>query len=288
MRRGSRQVKSILNYIDGQFVRGKREFADVNPADGSIVAQVTEADEGLVDDAVQAARETLRGEWSRIGVRERAARLYRVADAIEARFDCFVAAEVADTGKPVTLASKLDVPRAAPTGAMVTIKCSPWHVEGRAFLLGDAAHAIVHFFGQGINCGFEDCTCLLELLDRHEADWERVFREFEEARKINADAIADLAVENFVEMRDRVADPRFLFGKKVELALEARFPRRFVPKYAMVTFHRVPYAIAMKRGQVQDRMLQELCDGIERVEDLDWSKADRLICGALTPLELVS
>jgi kynurenine 3-monooxygenase len=175
---------------------------------------------------------------------------------------------------------------ANPTGAMVTIKCSPWQVQGRSLLLGDAAHAIVPFFGQGINCGFEDCTCLLELLDRHGADWERVFTEFEKARKINTDAIADLAVENFVEMRDRVADPRFLLRKKVELALEARYPQLFVPKYAMVTFHRVPYATALKRGQVQDRMLSELCDPIERVEDLDWSKAEKLIRGELTPLEL--
>jgi aminomuconate-semialdehyde/2-hydroxymuconate-6-semialdehyde dehydrogenase len=113
MRRGSRQLKSILNYIDGQFVRGKREFADLNPADGSVIAQVTEADESLVDDAVGAARKALRGEWGRLGIRERAARLNRVADAIEARFDTFVAAEVADTGKPVALASRLDVPRAA-------------------------------------------------------------------------------------------------------------------------------------------------------------------------------
>ena len=127
-----------------------------------------------------------------------------------------------------------------------------------ALLLGDAAHAIVPFFGQGLNCGFEDCTVFLELLDRHGADWERVFAEFEHARKVNTDAIADLAVENFVEMRDRVADPHFLFRKKVELALEAKYPRLFVPKYAMVTFHRVPYSVALKRGQVQDRMLAEL------------------------------
>jgi aminomuconate-semialdehyde/2-hydroxymuconate-6-semialdehyde dehydrogenase len=106
-------VKSILNYVDGQFVHGKQEFADINPADGSVIAQVSEADQGLVDEAVRAARTAMRGDWGRLGVRERAARLYRVADAIEARFDCFVAAEVADTGKPVTLASKLDVPRAA-------------------------------------------------------------------------------------------------------------------------------------------------------------------------------
>jgi len=177
---------------------------------------------------------------------------------------------------------------ANPTGTMVTIKCSPWHVGGRALLLGDAAHAIVPFFGQGINCGFEDCSSLLELLDGHGADWACVFSEFEKLRKVNTDAIADLAVENFVEMRDRVADPRFLFRKKVELALEAKYPLLFVPKYAMVTFHRIPYATALKRGQVQDRMLSELCDPIERVEDLDWNKADQLIRSQLTPLELAS
>ena len=113
MRRGSQPVKSILNYIDGRFVRGEREFADVNPADGSVIAQVTEADQDLVDAAVQAARKALRGEWGRLGVRERAARLHRVADVIDSRFDSLVAAEVADTGKPISLASKLDIPRAA-------------------------------------------------------------------------------------------------------------------------------------------------------------------------------
>jgi kynurenine 3-monooxygenase len=177
---------------------------------------------------------------------------------------------------------------ANPTGAMVTIKCSPWHLDGRILLLGDAAHAIVPFFGQGINCGFEDCTAFLALLDRYGADWDRVFREFEEARKINTDAIADLAVENFVEMRDRVADPRFLLRKKVELALEAKYPQLFVPKYAMVTFHRIPYATALKRGQVQDLMLTELCEGIDHIEDLDWKKADQLIRSELNPVELVS
>jgi len=177
---------------------------------------------------------------------------------------------------------------ANPTGSMVTIKCSPWHVEGRSLLLGDAAHAIVPFFGQGLNCGFEDCTCFLEILDRRGADWDLVFKEFEAARKINTDAIADMAIENFVEMRDRVADPRFLLRKKVELALEARYPQRFIPKYAMVTFHRIPYSVALARGVVQDRMLAELCDPIDRVEDLDWAKADRLIRSQLSPLEQAS
>lgn len=177
---------------------------------------------------------------------------------------------------------------ANPTGAMVTIKCSPWHVEGKSLLLGDAAHAIVPFFGQGLNCGFEDCTCLLELLDRYGPDWPRVFKEFEEQRKVNTDAIADMAIENFVEMRDRVADPRFLFRKKVELALEAKYPRHFVPKYAMVTFHRVPYSVALARGVIQERMLAQLCDPIQRIEDLDWAKAEKLIRSELSPLEQMS
>ena len=177
---------------------------------------------------------------------------------------------------------------ANPTGAMVTIKCSPWQVEGKSLLLGDAAHAIVPFFGQGLNCGFEDCTCLLGLLDRYGPDWPRIFKEFEEQRKVNTDAIADMAIENFVEMRDRVADPRFLFRKKVELALEARYPRHFVPKYAMVTFHRVPYSVALARGAIQERMLAQLCDPIQRIQDLDWAKAEKLIRSELSPLEQMS
>jgi kynurenine 3-monooxygenase len=173
-----------------------------------------------------------------------------------------------------------------PTGSMVTIKCSPWQMDGKALLLGDAAHAIVPFFGQGLNCGFEDCTTLVELLDRHGADWPRVFAEFENDRKRNTDAIADMAIENFIEMRDRVADVRFLLRKKVELALEAKYPQLFVPKYAMVTFHRIPYSVALARGAFQDRMLTELCASIERVDDLDWEKADHLVHRGLTPLEI--
>ncbi len=106
-------MKAIHNFIDGRFVPGRQEFADINPADGTVIAQVTAADKDQVDEAVHAARRALRGEWGKVGVRERSARLYRVAEAIEKRFDCFVQAEVADTGKPVSLASKLDVPRAA-------------------------------------------------------------------------------------------------------------------------------------------------------------------------------
>ncbi|SRR5579871_978592 len=173
-----------------------------------------------------------------------------------------------------------------PVGSMITVRCSPWHVQGKALLLGDAAHAIVPFFGQGINCGFEDCTTLVEILDRRGDDWAKLFSEFEAARKVNTDAIADMAIENFTEMRDRVADPRFLLQKKVELALEARFPGVFVPKYAMVTFHRIPYSLALERGEIQQRILNELLESIDRVEDLDWAKAVSLVRRHLTPLEI--
>ena len=118
-------MKSLLNYIDGQFVTGTREFADVNPSDGSVIAQVAEADQGLVDDAVGAARKALGREWGRWTIPERAARLHQVADGIEARFDRFVAAEVADTGKPVAVASRLDVPRAAANFRATSSSSSP-------------------------------------------------------------------------------------------------------------------------------------------------------------------
>jgi kynurenine 3-monooxygenase len=173
---------------------------------------------------------------------------------------------------------------ANPTGAMVTIKCSPWHVDGTALLLGDAAHAIVPFFGQGMNCAFEDCTILMDLLDRHGPEWPSLFTEFEQTRKSDADAIADLALENFIEMRDRVADLKFLFKKKVELALEKNHPGVFVPKYAMVTFHRVPYSIARDRGTIQDRILEQLCDSAQQLQDVDWYKAAELVNRQLTPL----
>jgi kynurenine 3-monooxygenase len=177
---------------------------------------------------------------------------------------------------------------ANPTGSMVTIRCMPWHQDGRSLLLGDAAHAIVPFFGQGLNCAFEDVTELLARIDQGKPDWATIFTDYERSRKPNTDAIADLALENFTEMRDKVADPRFLFRKKVELALEARFPETFIPKYAMVTFHRLPYSVAKSRGEVQDRILEKLCVGMSALEEIDWSLAERLIRSELSPIgELV-
>lgn len=167
---------------------------------------------------------------------------------------------------------------ANPTGSMVTIKCQPWHVDGKAMLLGDAAHAIVPFFGQGMNCGFEDCSALGRLLHDRSPDWDALFAALEAERKPNADAIADMAVENFVEMRDTVANPKFLLKKQIGFQLEKRYPERFIPHYAMVVFHPdIPYAEARRRSVIQDKILEELSAGIVSVDEVDWDKADALM-----------
>ncbi len=171
-----------------------------------------------------------------------------------------------------------------PVGAMVTIKCQPWHVADKMTLLGDAAHAIVPFFGQGVNCAFEDCTVLDKCIARHGTNWENVFSEYEKLRKANCDAIADMALENFIEMRDFVADEHFLFRKKVEQLLEQRYPHVFIPKYSMVTFHRIPYSVALARGKIQDEILAELCGRGGDLSTLNWQRVDELIHKKLTPI----
>lgn len=175
-----------------------------------------------------------------------------------------------------------------PNGSLITVKCSPWHVGAKAALLGDAAHAIVPFFGQGMNCAFEDCTVMNELIRKHEDDWGTIFSEFESVRKINTDAIADLAVENFFEMRDKVADPKFLLQKKVEHILEAKYPDIFIPKYSMVTFHRIPYSVALERGKIQDTILESACESIDSVDELDFQFMEHLLKKSLRPIETLS
>jgi kynurenine 3-monooxygenase len=171
-----------------------------------------------------------------------------------------------------------------PTGTLATVRCSPWHVAGRVGLIGDAAHTIVPLFGQGMNCGFEDCTVLDELLARHgRDDWETVFTEFARKRKPQADAIADMSIQNFVEIRDRVADARFLLRKEVEHRLERDWPGEYRSRYSMVMFGDVPYRVAREAGLIQQEILDELCDGLDRADGLDTNRARRLIREKLTP-----
>ncbi|HNO90996.1 MAG TPA: kynurenine 3-monooxygenase, partial [bacterium] len=134
-----------------------------------------------------------------------------------------------------------------------------------------------------MNCSFEDCSELNRFIGTYSGDWKKIFKEFEKSRKPNSDAIADLAVENFYEMRDLVADPRFLLKKKVEHILEEKFSDFFVPKYAMVTFHRIPYSVAMERGKIQDIILDEITTGIHDPHHVDIAIAEHLIKTRLTP-----
>jgi kynurenine 3-monooxygenase len=142
-----------------------------------------------------------------------------------------------------------------PTGSLVTIRCAPWYHRDRVCLLGDAAHAVVPFYGQGMNAAFEDCIVLDECLDKFANDRERAFAEYFERRKENADALADLAIGNFIEMRDKTASRAFRAKKKLDHLLEAALPGVYLPLYTMVTFTRVPYAQAARRARLQDRIL---------------------------------
>jgi kynurenine 3-monooxygenase len=180
--------------------------------------------------------------------------------------------------------------RSNPTGHMVTVKTFPWNVGGQALLMGDAAHGIVPFFGQGMNCGFEDCTVFDQLLEELNADssssfdWSLLFDTLSEQRKINTDAIADMAVENFVEMRDKVADARFLLEKAVEKVLQKHFPGRYLSRYALVTFSNIPYKVAMDVGEIDNEILAELCEGLADPEKVDLALAEKLIDEKLAPL----
>jgi kynurenine 3-monooxygenase len=145
-----------------------------------------------------------------------------------------------------------------PTGTLITTHISKWHHKGLSALIGDAAHAIVPFYGQGMNAGFEDCTVLNGLLDEHGQDWDTVLPEYEIKRKINGDSVASLALLNFTEMRDKVADPVFLERKKIEKELGKRYPSLFVSVYEMVSFSHTPYHTAMQCIQAQDRLLQRI------------------------------
>lgn len=145
-----------------------------------------------------------------------------------------------------------------PQGFLGTVYARPWHVGAKVLLLGDAAHAIVPFHGQGMNAAFEDCLVLDTLLDGHDS-WEALFSDFERSRLPNTAAIAQMALENYVEMRDSVRDPAYLRRKALAMELERRFPDRFIPRYSMVMFHpEISYAEALRRGEVQGKILAEL------------------------------
>jgi len=149
--------------------------------------------------------------------------------------------------------------RRNPTASLVTVRCAPWNLGGDHLLMGDAAHAIVPFYGQGMNCGFEDVRVFDELIDTYRADWNQIFPAFGALRKPSADAIAELAKANFIEMRDKVADPEFLLRKRIEARISEQYPAQWTPLYSMVTFRPdVPYHVALQRGKMQDEWMDRL------------------------------
>ncbi|RAJ14505.1 FAD-dependent oxidoreductase [Olleya aquimaris] len=156
-----------------------------------------------------------------------------------------------------------------PTAPLGTVKCSPWHYKGNTLLMGDSAHAIVPFYGQGMNASFEDVVEFDAVLDKHEGNWETVFSEYEKTRKKDTDAIADLAIDNFHEMKDHVGQEIFQEKRKIEMALEKEFPNEYSSKYSLVTFNEhIGYREAMLRGRAQDKaILNMLSDGIIKPSD---------------------
>jgi kynurenine 3-monooxygenase len=158
---------------------------------------------------------------------------------------------------------------ANPLGSLITIKCFPWQAHGKSLMMGDAAHAIVPFYGQGMNCSFEDVYVFDELMEKHGTNWNALFADFEALRKPNADAIADLAIDNFYEMRDHTANPIFLRKRQLETKLEQQF-KDYFSKYSLVTFREdVPYREAMLQGRAQDEILMSICTENEDISTLD-------------------
>jgi kynurenine 3-monooxygenase len=156
-----------------------------------------------------------------------------------------------------------------PTAPLGTVKCSPWNYKGNTLLMGDSAHAIVPFYGQGMNASFEDVVEFDAILDQFEGDWEKVFFEYNKVRKKDTDAIADLAIDNFHEMKDHVGQALFQEKRKIEMALEKEFPEDYSSKYSLVTFNEhIGYREAMLRGRAQDKaILNMLADGVISTDD---------------------
>ncbi len=168
-----------------------------------------------------------------------------------------------------------------PTGSLVTVRSFPWSFENKLVLIGDAAHAIVPFYGQGMNCGFEDCTVLNHLLDEHQDNWEKVIPAYEQQRKPAADGIAELAVNNFYEMRDLVGHPDFILRKKIEAWFSEKHPDKWIPLYTMVTFSHIPYHEALRRGKQQDAIMDEVMKMPDIEKDWQNEKVEQRILSML-------
>lgn len=162
-----------------------------------------------------------------------------------------------------------------PTGTMSTIKCDPWYYEDQCLLIGDAAHGVVPFFGQGMNSAFEDCRILNELLDLYKEDWSKVMPAFYQSRKINTDAVAQMSMDNFHEIQTDIRDKQFNLKKQLEQVLMQRYPEHYTSKHVLVMFSNTPYAKAQAHGELQAEFLNKICDHVEGIEGIDWNKVEK-------------
>jgi len=169
--------------------------------------------------------------------------------------------------------------------SLATISCFPWSFEDKLLLLGDAAHGIVPFFGQGMNCGFEDCVVFDKLMSKHGEDWKKIFAEFQSLRKPDGDAIAELAIENYVEMRDKVADPKFLLQKKIEARFSEKYPDMWTPLYVMVTYRTdLRYSEALSKGKHQEEIMKKIMTMKDIEKKWDSEEVEQQILSSLQGL----
>ena len=145
-----------------------------------------------------------------------------------------------------------------PTSSLAIMRCDPWVVDDKVLLIGDAAHATVPFYGQGMNAGFEGCFVLDQMMEKHGEDWKSCFKEYSEIRKPDGDGVQDLSMNNFIVMRDKTADPKFLLQKKIELHFSKKYPDKWLPLYSMVSFSNIRYSEAWRIGQQQEQLMQEV------------------------------
>ncbi len=164
-----------------------------------------------------------------------------------------------------------------PTGDLASVYCKPWHFGDKALLIGDAAHAVVPFFGQGMNASFQDCSALAQLMDQIEDDWPAIFNAFSSTQVKNGHAIADMAIENYLEMRDHVNDTEYKKKRNVELKLERMFPGRFIPRYSMVSFHQIPYSEVYKRGGKQFKIIDDVLKADPSGQFIDKAMVEKML-----------
>jgi kynurenine 3-monooxygenase len=157
-----------------------------------------------------------------------------------------------------------------PIGNLSSITCSPWYYQDQCLILGDAAHGIVPFFGQGMNCAFEDCRILVDILDGLNHDWGKSLPKFFQQRKLNTDAIAKMSMQNYHEIQEDVSDSSFILRKSLAHELMQRYPQHYVSKHVMVMFTNLPYALAYEAGELQNAFLNEICSQINHIEEVNW------------------